>query len=70
MGSPDGSALQSAAHIANEEIVRLLFQKGANNSVTDLDGYTPLHYAAGALYPHSDNVDDLVTNRIRSLKCV
>lgn len=42
------NALHHAAHMADVEIVQLLLAKGASVSTPDVNGFKPLHYAAGA----------------------
>ncbi|OJJ84149.1 ankyrin repeat domain-containing protein [Aspergillus glaucus CBS 516.65] len=59
------TALHYAAHLGNEEIVRLLLANGANASAKDITGFRPLHSAAGAWAAYFECRKDLVENRLR-----
>ena len=51
---------QSALHVASgmsiPSLVSLLIDNGANIKVKDTSGRTPLHFAAGSMYPSADIV--------------
>jgi ankyrin repeat protein len=45
-GTSSFTPLHEAAFQGHESVVRLLLEKGADMSTTDIDGATPLHHAA------------------------
>jgi len=61
-------ALFYAAHIGDDEIVRLLLSKGANASSPDKVGFRSLHYAVGAWSKYFDNRNPPIENRLRIIK--
>ncbi|EYE90174.1 ankyrin repeat domain-containing protein [Aspergillus ruber CBS 135680] len=61
-------ALYYAAHVGDDEIVRLLLAKGANASAPDKAGFRPLHYAVGAWSKHFDDRYYLIENRLRIIR--
>lgn len=61
-------ALYYAAHIGDDEIVRLLLSKGANASAPDKAGFRPLHYAVGAWLRYFDDQNLLIESRSRIIE--
>ncbi|OJJ84034.1 ankyrin repeat domain-containing protein [Aspergillus glaucus CBS 516.65] len=61
-------ALYYAAHIGDDEIVRLLLSKGANASAPDKAGFRPLHYAVGAWLRYFDDRNLLIESRSRIIE--
>lgn len=62
------TVLHYAAHLGNEEIVRLLLANGANASAKDITGFRPLHYAAGAWAAYFECRKDLIESRLRIIE--
>lgn len=60
MGPVEDIALKFAAHFGDVETVQLLLINGINVSTPNLDGFRPLHYAAGAALPRYNLRDKLV----------